>query len=174
MVSTTFKNLNEEKQERICNALLKEFSNYPLANAQVSRIVKESGIARGAFYKYFNDLQDAYEYIYHYALGEIHHSIETDTTGQLTPDDYVNQTRNFVEKSSSSKYFGIVKMHILHNENLFISNFSNRLIIENEYFWATQVLIHDAIKQIMITPESKDVILKKLSIILHVLAKEEN
>ena len=53
MVSETFINLSDEKKQKIAQALLKEFSTYPLAKAQVARIVKDAGIARGAFYKYF-------------------------------------------------------------------------------------------------------------------------
>ncbi|MFP7482488.1 TetR/AcrR family transcriptional regulator, partial [Weissella paramesenteroides] len=45
MVSKTFENLAEEKQLRIRHALLKEFSTYSLAEAQVARIVADSGIA---------------------------------------------------------------------------------------------------------------------------------
>ncbi|APX72416.1 TetR/AcrR family transcriptional regulator [Companilactobacillus allii] len=174
MASDTFKNLNKDKQERILDALLNEFSHHTLADAKVSRIVKESKIARGAFYKYFKDLNDAYEYIYHHALQEIHQSVSTDTTDGLTPDSYVEQIRNFITKSTNSRYYAIVKMHLLYNESFFISTFNNQVIIENEYFWATQVLIHDALKKIMINPESQEMILKKLDNVLHVLAKEDD
>lgn len=46
MPSQTFLNLKPEKQARIYAALLTEFSAYPLAKAQVARIVKEAQIAR--------------------------------------------------------------------------------------------------------------------------------
>lgn len=174
MVSNTFKNLDNKKQTRILDALLDEFSHHTLAEAQISRIVKESDIARGAFYKYFDDLQDSYEYLYHHALTEIHQNISTDTRKKLKPTEYVEQTREFVERSSDSRYYPLVKMHMLYNENFFISTFNNHLISENEYFWATQIMIHDAIKQIMIDPESKEMILKKLSNVLHTLAKEDD
>ena len=72
MVSETFINLSDEKKQKIAQALLKEFSTYPLAKAQVARIVKDAGIARGAFYKYFGDLKDAYGYLYSLAMKEVH------------------------------------------------------------------------------------------------------
>lgn len=72
MVSETFINLSDEKKQKIAHALLKEFSTYPLAKAQVARIVKDAGIARGAFYKYFGDLKDAYGYLYSLAMKEVH------------------------------------------------------------------------------------------------------
>ena len=68
MPSTTFKNLNRQKKELITNALLTEFSQHSLASAQVARIVKQAGIARGAFYKYFADLTEAYQYLYQVAI----------------------------------------------------------------------------------------------------------
>jgi len=173
MVSTTFDNLNEQKKALITDALLNEFSNHSLATAQVSRIVKESGIARGAFYKYFDDLKDAYQYLYRFALKDIHQDIATDTTQELRPAEFVEQVRDFVEKSSNSRYFALVKMHLLHNESLFPTPFNNQLITENEFFWATQVMIHDALKQIMVDPSDKELILKKLTNILNALAKED-
>ena len=72
MVKATFKNLPSAKRERIEKALLEEFSTYPLADAKVSHIVKKADIARGAFYKYFDDLTDAYVYMYHIAIDTIH------------------------------------------------------------------------------------------------------
>lgn len=56
MPSSTFTNLPDEKRQRIEAALLNEFSNHTLATAQVARIVKDAQIARGAFYKYFDNL----------------------------------------------------------------------------------------------------------------------
>ncbi|WP_125764753.1 TetR/AcrR family transcriptional regulator [Companilactobacillus hulinensis] len=174
MVSKTFTNLSKDKQERIIKALLKEFSNYTLAEAQVSRIVKESGIARGAFYKYFDDLQDAYSYLYKQALREIHQNVSIDNRRALKPDEYVEQVREFVNRSYNSDYYALVKMHLLHNESLFISSFNDHLITGNEYFWATQVMIHDAIIRIMKDPSSQEMILKKLGNVLRTLAKEDD
>ncbi|WP_338232416.1 TetR/AcrR family transcriptional regulator [Companilactobacillus muriivasis] len=174
MVSTTFENLNESKKSLITDALLNEFSNHSLTDAQVSRIVKESGIARGAFYKYFDDLNDAYHYIYGYALKDIHQDIATSSSHELKPDEYVGQVRDFIEKSTSSRYFALVKMHLLYNESQFQAPFNNHMITENEFHWATQVMIHESIKQIMIDPSAKEIILKKLARILNALAKEDD
>ena len=72
MPTSTFRHLTVEKRARITDALLTEFSQYGLADAQVARIVADAQIARGAFYKYFKDLTDAYQYLYGVALDEIH------------------------------------------------------------------------------------------------------
>lgn len=172
MVSTTFINLTAQKKALITDALLNEFSNHSLSEAQVSRIVKESGIARGAFYKYFDDLKDAYSYLYQYALKDIHQDIAT-STEKLHPTEYVEQVRNFVDKSANSRYFGLVKMHLIYNESLFMTPFNNHSITEDEFHWATQVMIHDAIKQIMVNPNAEKVILEKLANVLQALAKED-
>jgi len=171
MVSNTFENLDNDKKARIIDALLNEFSNHTLNSAQVSRIVKESDIARGAFYKYFDDLKDAYSYLYGIAMREIHQNITTERTE--SPSAYVQQTREFVEKSKDSRFYTLVKMHILHNESDFVSTFDDHLITESEYYWATQVMIHETIKQIMLEPSAKEILLKKLANVLDTLAKEE-
>ena len=63
MTTSTFTRLKSSKKEAIEQALLQEFSSYPLSEATVSRIVEGAGISRGAFYVYFSDLKDAYLYI---------------------------------------------------------------------------------------------------------------
>jgi AcrR family transcriptional regulator len=62
MVKATFTRLPKEKQERIYKQMLIEFSRYPLGKAKVAHIVEGADIARGSFYKYFDDLTDAYRY----------------------------------------------------------------------------------------------------------------
>ena len=103
MVSETFINLSDEKKRKIEGALLKEFSTYPLAKGQVARIVKDAGIARGAFYKYFADLTEAYQYLYQVAILEIHTPI-TRANHILAASDYVNQIKAFVDEINGSKY----------------------------------------------------------------------
>lgn len=49
MPSQTFENLPQSKQALVRQALLEEFSNHDLADAQVARIVKNAQIARGPF-----------------------------------------------------------------------------------------------------------------------------
>ena len=48
MVLATFQHLDQTKQQRVLAALVTEFSQHPLAQAQVARIVKQADIARGA------------------------------------------------------------------------------------------------------------------------------
>jgi len=63
MPKQTFHNLPEEKRETIMNAAVEEFAEYGLENASTNRIVKNSGIAKGSFYQYFEDKQDIFMYM---------------------------------------------------------------------------------------------------------------
>ncbi len=63
MPKQTFLNLPEEKRETIMNAAVEEFAEYGLENASTNRIVKNSGIAKGSFYQYFEDKQDVFMYL---------------------------------------------------------------------------------------------------------------
>jgi AcrR family transcriptional regulator len=60
MPKQTFLNLPQEKREIIMNAAIEEFADYGLENASTNRIVKNSGIAKGSFYQYFEDKQDVF------------------------------------------------------------------------------------------------------------------
>ena len=42
------------------DAAIEEFADYGLENASTNRIVKNSGIAKGSFYQYFEDKQDVF------------------------------------------------------------------------------------------------------------------
>lgn len=63
MPKQTFYNLKEEKREKIEQALLKEFSNNTFEEASISNIISEAQIPRGSFYQYFENKEDAVEYI---------------------------------------------------------------------------------------------------------------
>jgi AcrR family transcriptional regulator len=60
MPKQTFFNLPPEKRETIMNAAIEEFADYGLENASTNRIVKNSGIAKGSFYQYFEDKKDVF------------------------------------------------------------------------------------------------------------------
>ena len=121
MVKQTFKNLPSAKRRRIEAVLLEEFSTYPLADAKVSHIVKNANIARGAFYKYFTDLTEAYQYLYQVAILEIHIPI-TRANHILAASDYVNQIKAFVDEINGSKYRDFMRLHFQTNEGLLRDN----------------------------------------------------
>lgn len=153
MVKSTFLNLPEEKKQRITKALLHEFSDYPLGKAQVARIVKEANIARGAFYKYFNDLTDAYIYLYKIAIKDIHMNMSPGN--KFDPDFFYDRVAKFIDKTRHGKYEAMMKMHMLHNEaalpNSMKTN-SEQLLHMTPEIWMAMVLSHEVINSVFADP----------------------
>jgi len=69
MPTKVFFNLKQEKQEKIFDAAVKEFSNYVFEKASIKRIVEDANIARGSFYQYFEDLEDVFTYVIKKSIG---------------------------------------------------------------------------------------------------------
>lgn len=63
MPKETFYHLNAEKREKIEKAIQNELGRTSFEKASVSRIIKEAHIPRGSFYQYFEDKEDAIQYI---------------------------------------------------------------------------------------------------------------
>ncbi|MGD9760934.1 MAG: TetR/AcrR family transcriptional regulator [Candidatus Izemoplasmatales bacterium] len=63
MPSKTFLNLSKEKQEKIIQCALTEFSDNPFSEVSINKIVKNSEISRGSFYTYFADKYDLLVYL---------------------------------------------------------------------------------------------------------------
>lgn len=59
----TFLNLTDEKQKEIINVCMYEFSHYDFNSASLSRIVDKLNIAKGSFYRYFENKKDLYFYL---------------------------------------------------------------------------------------------------------------
>ena len=146
MVKATFENLSKDKQDRVTEALLKEFSVHTLASAQVARIVKEAGIARGAFYKYFADLTDAYQYLFKLAM-------HTGLIGRMGADELYQMTKDFVTKATGSQYYDLIRLHYAANEALLPSSRPKQM---PACTWAAMALSHEAIKEALLDPDKAD------------------
>lgn len=170
MPTTTFNNLNPAKQAKIRRALLNEFSHYSLADAQVARIVKDAGIARGAFYKYFADLSDAYRYLYQSAMSDIHRGIGGQRA--LSAADYVQQVRNFLESVNNCPYRELMQNHYRTNEGLLANAGSGSLQPHDAIEWAVMNLVHQTIKDCLLDPASKEQTLQYLQTVLQRLLGE--
>ncbi|NLW53174.1 MAG: TetR/AcrR family transcriptional regulator [Tissierellia bacterium] len=72
MGKDTFYNLKDDKKEKILEVLKHVFAQKPFHKVTVKEIVDELGIARGSFYQYFEDLEDAYFEIINRELVDIH------------------------------------------------------------------------------------------------------
>ncbi len=60
MAKDTYKQLDNEKRNRIMEAIIEEFSEYSFSQASINRIIKQAQISRGSFYQYFEDKEDCY------------------------------------------------------------------------------------------------------------------
>ncbi|OQO71425.1 TetR family transcriptional regulator [Enterococcus villorum] len=82
MPKATFLNLSSSKKQRILEILLQNFSNRHM-QVKVADIVEGMGMSRGAFYKYFEDLEDAYTYtIHHYSIYVYHNILKSISNNQ--------------------------------------------------------------------------------------------
>lgn len=175
MVKATFKNLPSAKRERIEKALLEEFSTYPLADAKVSHIVKKADIARGAFYKYFDDLTDAYVYMYHIAIDTIHANMSPKSPNEkFDPDHFYDRVTKFIDKTQNSKYEPMMKLHMSQNEYLIPDNFkiySRQLLNMSPQLWSAMVLSHEVINLCLSDPENQEKNLARYKKSLYMIAK---
>ena len=162
MISETFINLSDKKKEKIEKALLKEFSTYPLAKAQVARIVKDAGIARGAFYKYFGDLKSAYLYLYRLAMKEVHMGPPT-RLKNFDSESFYKMTVDFINQTENSIYFNLIKLHLSQNQAFLGENERQKEVFLNldSRVWAAMVLTHEAIDLALFDKKNKEKILKR-------------
>lgn len=72
MPKSTFMNLPSERKKEILDVCKSEFLEKCLGEASVSDIVEGLQIARGSFYKYFENLEECYFYILSEETIEIH------------------------------------------------------------------------------------------------------
>ncbi|MEY8441164.1 TetR/AcrR family transcriptional regulator [Lactobacillaceae bacterium 24-114] len=171
MPSSTFLNLNDEKKQVITNALLEEFSKHSLPDAQVARIVKSAGIARGAFYKYFADLEDAYQYLYQKSITEIHQGI-TNNHQVLSAKGYKKQITDFITKVMGGEYSKLFRLHYQVNEHLIQSN-STSLQPHSSMEWAVMVLSHETIKDTLENPKKAEELIERYYHALKIMMKGE-
>ncbi|ANZ69221.1 TetR/AcrR family transcriptional regulator [Pediococcus claussenii] len=166
MYSDKIFTIKADKRNAITNALLTEFSNYSLADSQVARIVKDANISRGAFYNYFKDLSEAYQYLYGLALKDIHSNITHNPT--LSSVDFVNEVRSFLKSTKKSTYYHFIQMHYRYNE----SYVAKRVVpadSQNNIHWAQTVLSHEVIRDSLLQPSTTNDRLKQLSFVLEKL-----
>jgi AcrR family transcriptional regulator len=65
----TFNNLTVERQEEIINVCLKEFSFHEYQSASLSTIVSNLNLAKGSFYRYFENKESLYLFLFEHCIG---------------------------------------------------------------------------------------------------------
>lgn len=111
MPTNVFFNLKEKKRYNITSALIDEFSQFPLEEVQVKRIVESCKIARGSFYQYFTDNIDAFKYTLRCVRSNI---IETNLRGlnHNSGDNFLEIIRNYFLEILNEAF----SQQVLHNE----------------------------------------------------------
>ena len=68
VANKTFFNLPEEKQKRVIDIAIEEFSEKGYKGASTNQIVSKLGIAKGSIYQYFTNKKSLFLYIFDYAV----------------------------------------------------------------------------------------------------------
>lgn len=63
MPSQTFLNLDSNKQKKLLDAAMEEFSRVSYTDSSINQIIQNAGISRGSFYTYFIDKDDLFGYL---------------------------------------------------------------------------------------------------------------
>lgn len=63
-----FSNLDSDKQQKIINAALKEFTINGYELASTNQIVEEAGISKGSLFYYFKTKKELYKYLVEYSI----------------------------------------------------------------------------------------------------------
>lgn len=122
MPTNTFYNLSKEKQNKIIEASMNEFSKHSYDNVSINEIIDNAGISRGSFYMYFKDKEDLY-----YSLLDVHKNM------------FKSITRSSIENNNGDLFLGFIEMYdtiikyILEQEKLdFFKNAFFNLNYKNE------------------------------------------
>lgn len=164
MPSITFQNLKQSKQLNIKKALLKEFSQHTLAEAQVARIVADAGVARGTFYKYFPDLIDAYQWLLRTVMKELALHPGKLVQGDGTASEYQEAVIALMGRIQESKYDDFLRMYYEANEGfLAAQDVEHKPMVKLScQQWAVMVLCHQAIKECLIDQQQQSLIVERL------------
>lgn len=81
----TFTNLENEKQQRIMDTAIDEFSAYGFRQASINRMVQKLGIAKGSIFQYFGTKEGLFHVIFDHAVELVRLSlrkVKQDTAGK--------------------------------------------------------------------------------------------
>lgn len=166
MPKDTFFNIPLEKQNLILDALLEEFSKVKLSDAKVSNIIDKTGIARGTFYKYFDDITDAYRYLFKIAMTEIHQNIVRQPPKKQDANFFVKETADFLNEVLNNRYYNFIKMDMFYNH---ISDKHAPSPNLNPIMWSVGELCHSTIKNCLKNPTNQKQYLDNLKVVLEKL-----
>lgn len=121
MPKKTFLNLNEEKSKSVIKILIDIFYDRNVSQVTVSEIVEALGMSRGAFYKYFSDIYDAYYTIAKKCAYEVHMNIMKFIKNN--EDDFIQGGEEFLswcaDLDKESYDWKSIQMLSLSNANIY-------------------------------------------------------
>jgi AcrR family transcriptional regulator len=165
--------IKTEKKQNLKTALIDEFSVYSIADAQVARIVAQANISRGSFYTYFEDLYDAYEWVFELVMDEIHHdqfAPPFEATIRFIADIEVNPYYNFLKK-----YYQVNES--LRNTHINHANATNFAVHTKQNldtkWWLEMLVSHESIKEAFLQPENTAQIINRLTTVQDLLNQKE-
>jgi TetR/AcrR family transcriptional regulator len=71
----TFKNLESDKQQRILDTAVEEFSSHGFRQASVNRMVQKLGIAKGSIFQYFGTKEGLFSVVFDHAVELVRRSL---------------------------------------------------------------------------------------------------
>ena len=97
MASQTFYNLTAERRKKIIQVALMEFAAREYENASLSSIIQKLGLAKGSFYRYFENKKSLYLYLLDHAMA-FRLSREKNILDGSNPDFFDMMIRNFAAR----------------------------------------------------------------------------
>ncbi|MCT6848382.1 MAG: TetR/AcrR family transcriptional regulator, partial [Apilactobacillus kunkeei] len=84
----------------------------------VARIIKDCSIARGSFYKYFDDINDSYQYVLKRVLRKVHFDVFAQLKSEPTDSlhAFYVATESFINKLKDSDYEQFYRQYVLFNQ----------------------------------------------------------
>lgn len=83
--------LEQDKQEKIIQAMIDEYSQAGLKNASTNRIVKQAGISKGSLFNYVGNKVEQYIYVVDYTMKQFMVTLNTYMQEETMPEDYFDQ-----------------------------------------------------------------------------------
>ncbi len=71
----TFKNLENDKQQRILDTAVEEFASHGFRQASVNRMVQKLGIAKGSIFQYFGNKEGLFKVVFDHAVELVRRSL---------------------------------------------------------------------------------------------------
>lgn len=182
MPSETFKNLDENKKQRLIKAAIEEFSRVSFSEASINNIINNAKISRGSFYMYFENKDDLFKYILNFHKQKFNELIKINlkkNNGDFFKNVFLNMNymnQNYIvprkedySKKNINEFSEYVNQDILNiNEKVTLSD-----IFEILLGITIPAIIHSIIGKVPIEI-IKDKYMKKLELVCYGIYRKEN